>query len=81
MQELQNELGEFFAILPSSIHEIIALPLNTYNQLQELLEIVVIINAGSVDPEDKLTDSVYYWDGKLNMYIPEYVGLLPAPEN
>ena len=81
MQELQNELGEFFAILPSSIHEIIALPLNTYNQLQELLEIVVIINAGSVDPEDKLTDGVYYWDGKLNMYIPEYVGLLPAPEN
>ena len=45
------------------------------------MEIVVIINAGSVDPEDKLTDSVYYWDGKLNMYIPEYVGLLPAPEN
>lgn len=50
-----------YYILPSSIHEMLLFP-NKSLSAQELKQMVVEINATVVDPKDKLTDSVYYYD-------------------
>lgn len=72
MLELEAEIGDYFAILPSSVHEIIVVPIKNYCDMQDFLKMVIEVNAGCVAPEDKLTDSVYFWRyGKLNMYVPD----------
>ena len=50
-----------YYILPSSIHEMLLLPDNDFKP-EELEKIVAEINATAVEPEDRLTDSVYYYD-------------------
>ena len=55
--------AETFYILPSSIHEvlIITAPIDDVNDLKQM---VVEVNATAVATEDKLSDSVYFYDGK-----------------
>lgn len=68
LRRIEEKLGEKFAILPSSIHECIAVPLEK-NDASDLLQMVCEVNATEVDPEDRLTNSVYiYKDGKLSLY-------------
>lgn len=60
-------------ILPSSIHEVIILKAetpDTNGKTDELLQMVKEVNATSVSPKDKLSDHVYYYDGK-NLTIAE----------
>lgn len=54
---------ETFYILPSSIHEvlIVTLPVPRVESLKELVEDV---NTTQVSPKDKLSDSVYFYNGK-----------------
>lgn len=54
-----------FYILPSSVHEVIIVP-DTDNQIsskktEEFYKMVCDVNRTTVDPIDKLTDSVYYY--------------------
>ena len=59
--------GDFF-VLPSSRHEIILIAddgLADYRYLQDMVEQV---NASEVRPEDKLTDNVYHYDSKDNVF-------------
>ena len=55
-------LGEKIAILPSSIHECIAIGYRTEEDLHSLIEMVRSINATVVDIDDKLTDNVYIYE-------------------
>ena len=67
LQELERAadiLGDRFYILPSSIHEVILLPASFHMKSEELREMVRSINGSVVSPEDVLSDSVYYYDGK-----------------
>ena len=60
-------------ILPSSIHEVIVLNAespDTNGKTEELLQMVKEVNATTVSPKDKLSDHVYYYDGK-NLTIAE----------
>lgn len=71
LQEVQNELterlGDEFIVLPSSIHEILAVPSGLADDVTELSKMVTEINAGVVQAQDKLTDSVYLFrDGELH---------------
>lgn len=47
------------AILPSSVHEVIAVPYDTEADLPLFLSMVQEVNATHVDVSDRLTDSVY----------------------
>lgn len=51
-------LGEFF-ILPSSIHEVLAVRRDARLRICELKELVQNINRQEVSPEDRLSDHVY----------------------
>lgn len=61
LKQLSNEFGSFF-VLPSSINEVIIMPESAGTPVDVLKEIVKEVNATEVAPEDKLTDSVYYYN-------------------
>lgn len=53
-----------FWILPSSVHEFMILPDEDNINAEELLNIVRKVNTELVSDDDKLSDSVYYYDGE-----------------
>ena len=62
MQEVANKIkGDFFCI-PSSLHEILFCPVSSGADAKSLKEMVMSVNATTVDKCDKLSDSVYYYD-------------------
>ncbi len=62
---IRNVLGEKKCyVLPSSIHEILFLPDDDGIDAQSLCAIVREINSTNVSPREKLSDHVYYYDGR-----------------
>ncbi len=55
-------IGGSFYILPSSIHEVLLLKDNGLQDENELEEMVQSVNETSVDPSERLSDSVYYYE-------------------
>lgn len=70
LNEVANILGSRYAILPSSIHELLCLAYKSDDDLQKLFHMVQDINAEHVLPEEKLTDNVYTWNnGELQQFV------------
>ncbi|MGO5337908.1 DUF5688 family protein [Bilifractor sp. LCP19S3_H10] len=65
LDELHEKLGNRFAILPSSIHEVLATPVQKGDEAytRELLNMVCEINSTQVAMEDRLADCVYIVNG------------------
>ncbi len=63
LRNARGIIGEDFYILPSSRHEVIALPKSHTSDIESLRQMVTGINASVVSPQDKLTDNVYFYDG------------------
>ena len=59
---ISNFLKESFYILPSSIHEVILIPESHAPDKDTLNEMVAEVNETQVEPEDVLSDHVYYYD-------------------
>ena len=90
-KRLQDALGDFY-LLPSSIHEMLAVPVTLTPSPADLLHMVVSINhdGSVVRPEDILADNVYrIVDGKLTpvftkeqriAIIKDVLSYLPFPE-
>lgn len=68
MDKAAEKAGGDFYILPSSIHEILIIPDNGRGGLKDLENMVKEVNATSVDPCDKLTDSVYHYDSQAKIF-------------
>jgi len=66
-QAAQRLEGDFF-ILPSSIHEIILVKDDGDINFRKLEEMVQEVNATQVQPEEKLTDSVYHYDSEAHIF-------------
>lgn len=64
LKELSDKVGGSMAILPSSVHEVIAVPVSDRADAASLEEMVQEINATQVQPEEVLSDRVYYYDHK-----------------
>lgn len=63
LHQLAEELGENLFILPSSIHEVIAMPAEMAGKnLTNLIEMVQEVNMGSVELGERLSNSVYHYD-------------------
>lgn len=58
---LREYLGDRFIILPSSLHECIAVSYEE-NQLEELVDMVRCVNCEAVEEVDKLSDHIYLCD-------------------
>ena len=59
-----KSIGDYY-ILPSSVHEVIVLPASKKNnEAVNLVQMVKEINVTEVAPEEKLSDEVYFFDGR-----------------
>lgn len=67
LMHIGNFLKENFYILPSSIHELIIIPENQAPDKNTLNEMVLEVNETQVEPEDVLSDHVYYYDREENV--------------
>lgn len=61
IDQLHEMLGTY-VILPSSVHEVLAMPYSEDMNIQDLRDMVSIVNCGVVDPVDKLSDDVFIYD-------------------
>lgn len=61
MQTVSRKLGGDFYILPSSMHEVMAVPADQ-EKLDDYREMVTTINKTAVSMDDKLSDTVYRYD-------------------
>ena len=60
--ELADKIGSDLYILPSSLHEVIAVPAGPVKDPMELAEMVQQINMSQVALEDRLSNQVYMYD-------------------
>ena len=60
--ELADKIGSDLYILPSSIHEVIAVPAGPVKDPMELADMVQQINMSQVALEDRLSNQVYMYD-------------------
>lgn len=82
LSNLAEKVGSDLFILPSSIHECIAVSTNSFTA-EGLAEMVVDVNASQVAPEERLSDHVYHFDAaartiKLADTTVEALGLVAA---
>lgn len=63
LKKVHGELGDFY-ILPSSIHEVIVVS-TSIGALTDFQAMVKEINETEVKPEERLSDDVYMFDGKM----------------
>jgi len=68
MGDAARIVGDNFFILPSSIHEVLLVPDDGTMRYQELEQMVAGINASMVSPEERLTDNVYHYDAKDQVF-------------
>jgi len=64
LKRLADKLGKNLYVLPSSIHEVILLPENYVRSADKLIRMVTEVNRTQVEPEEVLSDTVYYYDRK-----------------
>lgn len=58
LEDLYDRLGEFY-IIPSSVHEMLAIAKENVDDPEDLKMMVMTVNANDVNVEDRLTDSIY----------------------
>ena len=63
-EKMTEKLGGSCFILPSSVHEIIAVPDDGSLKAKELEQMVTEINASQLEPRDQLSDHVYHFDAR-----------------
>lgn len=64
LKEIGGFLGEDYYLLPSSIHEMLAIPVSAPMDEKEMHEMVEEVNRSCVVSEEILSDSVYRYDCK-----------------
>lgn len=77
LQKIAKQVGYNLFILPSSIHECLALPDNGEFFLENLEEMVAAVNQESVSPEEFLSDHVYYYNADSDRLLIAGADALP----
>ena len=60
-----ESIGKNYYILPSSIHEPLIVPEDEFINPSNLQAIVREVNEKHIEPEEFLSDNVYYFDGNI----------------
>ncbi len=63
LDDLHERIGPY-AIIPSSIHEVIALPITDEISPQQMREMVQEVNGTQVAPEERLSDQIMMYNGQ-----------------
>ena len=70
MEEIIEIVGEFY-ILPSSIHEVLIVPVKSGMDIETLENMVCKVNATQVQLEERLSDHVYAYNLEDGLYLAE----------
>lgn len=70
MEEIVETVGEFY-ILPSSIHEVLIVPVKSGMDIETLENMVCEVNATQVQLEERLSDHVYEYNLEDGLYLAE----------
>lgn len=62
MNEVRDRIGENFYLIPSSIHEFLAVPRTLSATPEDVAEMVANVNASDVAERDRLSNSVYTYN-------------------
>ena len=74
LQEFADRIQEDFYILPSSIHELILIPVSEFPEAEKFPVMVEEANRSIVSPVDMLSDSAYYYNRRKNQLTPLLYG-------
>ena len=61
LKQVADKAGSDLFILPSSLHEVIAIPVTEEREAAELKEMVMEVNRTQLQPEEVLSDNVYIY--------------------
>ncbi len=75
LHKLAESIGTDLYVLPSSIHEVIAVS-TSMGSAEEMARMVCEVNAGQVSPEERLSDQVYLYYKNMRQLVPA----LEAPD-
>lgn len=64
LKHISKEMNGDYIVLPSSIHEVIVLPVSGEENFAEINEMIHEINVDQVADEEILADHLYYYDSK-----------------
>lgn len=70
LRDFANRLGSDLYILPSSVHEVLIIPVQAQTSTEELSDMVRDVNSSQLSREEILSDHVYYYSresGKITM--------------
>ena len=81
LQQVYEKLRGKFIILPSSIHELIVMPLASAPPITDSQKMVEQINRSAVKEEEILSDSVYLYDGEKVILACDSKGVCAYEEN
>lgn len=70
MTAAREKIGEDFYLLPSSRHEVLAVPMSSVAEPRQLLDMVKEVNATEVSKADFLADNVFAYLGKAHEIVP-----------
>ena len=63
LSEVYDQVGGDFVVLPSSIHEVLCLPIRDDMDAETLKNMVREVNGTQVAPNERLSDNVFKFDG------------------
>lgn len=69
LRKLEDYVGERYAVIPSSIHEMIVIPVENYEQTKDLADMIQEINELEVAPEEVLSDYAYYYEHEAGIVM------------
>lgn len=65
MEKIQDKIGEeMFFVLPSSVHESLIIVASSGRPPEELQEMVREVNETQVEPHERLSENVYFYNGQ-----------------
>lgn len=67
LNKVKESIGEDFFIIPSSVHELIIVPQSTFAEPNDLRQMVKEVNDTQLEPNDKLSYDVFFYNGELNV--------------
>ncbi len=64
LQEVHQKIGGDYAVLPSSIHEVLCVPITEKMRPDDLRAMVKEVNVGVVDATERLSDEIFKFNGE-----------------
>ena len=64
LKDLSEKLDSNLYIIPSSVHEVIVFSDNLADDEKSLRDMIYTVNRTQMDPQDILSDSLYFYDRK-----------------